>query len=512
MDVELELAKMLKNYKAAPFLFIGSGFSRRYLGLEDWKALLRKFCTDINQFEYYYSSANSDLPKTASLISKDFSEFWWKDGKYANSRTEYSRYGEMLSVSSPLKFEISKYLETVSLISDERLNRELEDFKKVSFDGIITTNWDCLLESVFFDYDVYIGQSDLINSIVQEINEIYKIHGSIKSFNSLVLTNEDYDDFNEKNLYLAAKLLSIFIEHPIVFIGYSISDTNIKGILKQISNCISENGLKNIEDSLFLIEPIFNDSEESYERTYINIDSNNLPITIIKVKNYSTVYRPLQNYKRKLSVKLLKQIKSQVYEIVKNNDPQGRIGLMDFNDDTDFKEVDFVLGVGAKHRYEKGLIGLEMDDFIEDIIFDNRDFNPKEIIEVAMPKALKNNYRTPFFKYLRKGKFYNSDGTVIMETPEKVLRYLDLISKELNTDTIQRLIRNKPSINYAYDLINPNILKASIKIRGKGDINIDLLEQLLKENFAGYMSNNLNEGTLSNYRTIARIYDWLKFS
>ena len=115
-------------------------------------------------------------------MSKDFSEFWWKDEKYAESRIEYSQYGDMISISSPLKYEISKYLRTLNLISDEHLNRELEDFKGIAFDGIITTNWDCLLESVFTDYDVFMGQSDLINSIVQGLVGFMLVISSLTGF------------------------------------------------------------------------------------------------------------------------------------------------------------------------------------------------------------------------------------------------------------------------------------------------------------------------------------------
>ena len=61
-----------------------------------------------------------------------------------------------------------------------------------------------------------------------EIGEIYKIHGCVTEPETIMITSEDYQMIEEKNKYLAAKLLTIFIEHPIVFIGYSINDEDIK--------------------------------------------------------------------------------------------------------------------------------------------------------------------------------------------------------------------------------------------------------------------------------------------
>lgn len=51
----------------------------------------------------------------------------------------------------------------------------------------------------------------------------------------MVLTREDYDAFNRDKKYLSAKLLTYFAEHPLLFIGYSASDQNIKNILYDMS-------------------------------------------------------------------------------------------------------------------------------------------------------------------------------------------------------------------------------------------------------------------------------------
>lgn len=513
MKISDSLNQHLEQFKSAPFLFVGSGLSKRYIGLPKWKELLKKFCLDnMKEFEYYKSMSNSNLPKTATLMSEDFAEIWWSSPEFKKSRNNYIKKGDMINKASPLKYEISRYLEQKNKIKSSKIAREIENLKDVVIDGVITTNWDNFLEEIFADYDVFVGQKDLINSTIHEIGELYKIHGSISDFNSLILTDKDYQGFNDKNPYLAAKLLSIFIEHPIIFLGYSISDQNIKDILKLLSDCMTKESLRKIEDNIILVEPVFDDKDDFIEKRYLDIDKINLPITHIKVKDYSEIYIPLQNYKRKYSVKLLKQIKSELYKIVKENDPNSRIGLMDIDENTDFKDVDFVLGVGIKDLHKKGLIGIGRDEIIEDIIFDNKDYNPKDIIEISLPNVLKYQYRTPFNKYLNELELTYLDIEQREDIHNRIKKNLLRITKELETHSVNKIIKTKKDINYKYNLKDVNILKAKIVVEGKESVDVDKLHNLLVSKFEDYTNEKLKSVLLSNFRTITRIYDWINYS
>jgi hypothetical protein len=64
----------------------------------------------------------------------------------------------------------------------------------------------------------------------------------MRDYNSLVFTQQDYDEFNKKKKYLSAKLLTYFSEHPLLFIGYSATDPNIRAILSDIDEAIPRPG------------------------------------------------------------------------------------------------------------------------------------------------------------------------------------------------------------------------------------------------------------------------------
>ncbi|WP_096155711.1 SIR2 family protein [Bacillus sp. FJAT-45066] len=65
-----------------------------------------------------------------------------------------------------------------------------------------------------------VGQHVIRQKKSTDIGHILKIHGSVEECNSIVIEQQDYDSFFNKQIYLIAKLFTYFMEHPIIFIGY----------------------------------------------------------------------------------------------------------------------------------------------------------------------------------------------------------------------------------------------------------------------------------------------------
>ena len=402
MNVKEKLVAHFRAAPSTPFLFVGSGFSRRYLGLEDWKDLLRKFCVNIKSFEYYLATANGDLSATASLMAIDFHEIWWTNSEFDASRERNK--AKVRDKTSALRIEIANYLNSLSLtdLMASEYKEEIELLSRLNVDGIITTNWDLLLEKLFPDYKVFIGQSELLFSNPQSIAEIYKIHGSASRAASLVLTREDYDDFESKNPYLAAKLITLFVEHPIVFIGDSLTDRNIVALLKSIVAVLGHDNIKKLQNNLIFVQRSTADIAE-YSHTYMTIDGGQIPITIVTSKSFVPIYESLDAVKRKIPARVLRMCKEQLYELVKSATPEAKLCVVDIDKIEKKEDVQFIVGVGvaSDHANNLGYQAISAVDLFKDILQEKNTYDAEKLLKGTIPSIGKSATYVPVYKYLR---------------------------------------------------------------------------------------------------------------
>ena len=413
------LKEMLEKHPSAPFLFVGSGFSRRYLGLEDWAGLLTRFCEPIRDFGYYASKADGDLPLAAAYMAEDFNEWLWNSPQPKQRREKYGQ--NVKSRADALKVEIAKYIgsHTLETARASEFGNEISSFPRISVDGIITTNWDYLLEELFPDFRVFVGQQELLFSNPQSIGEIYKIHGSAADPSSLVLTATDYAEFASRNPYLAAKLVTIFVEHPIIFLGYSITDPHIRSIISSIAACLPQDKVAAFQENLIFVQRIKEGETPSIERTTIQSDTFSVTMMVTKVADYNQIYEALTATKRKIPARVLRFFKEQMYELVHApGDNASKLAVVDFDQINSADNIEFVVGVGVAQRHQeidnkieqhmqeslakKGYAGVSPSEIFSDVLADESRFDGADLLSAAYPGLARSN-RTfiPVFRYLR---------------------------------------------------------------------------------------------------------------
>lgn len=251
MEIKNRLKQIIYETGHHPFLFIGAGFSRRYMNTEKWDELLRHFCEEFSQDEFKYDgyAAMSDekdyyglQPQIATFLEKDYNLSVFSDDRFADFKKQHRK--EIQSGISPFKIALADRFRKVEYDSGDKEILLLKDLSIRSISGIITTNYDHFIETIFEGFQVFTGQDELIFANLAESGEIYKIHGSAEKPESIIITADDYQNFEKMSAYLIAKILTIFLEYPIIFLGYSLQDRNIRNILKTISECLPQNKLE----------------------------------------------------------------------------------------------------------------------------------------------------------------------------------------------------------------------------------------------------------------------------
>ena len=105
------------------------------------------------------------------------------------------------------------------------------------FHRIITTNYDTLLEDAYGTNNCYVvrNTNDCVN-LPSDKTQIFKIHGDFVEKDNIIITKDDYTDFftHKRNPLLWDLIQTELLTKDILFIGYSLEDSNVFEIIKKL--------------------------------------------------------------------------------------------------------------------------------------------------------------------------------------------------------------------------------------------------------------------------------------
>ncbi|MGN0388710.1 MAG: SIR2 family protein [Suilimivivens sp.] len=450
-----------------PVLFIGSGLSKRYLyRYPNWNELLllsyQKISDDPFQFQKYKDQLSrqnfTDFEintKLASIIENKFNEAFF-DRKIRFDRVKNPKWVQR--GISPYKMFLSRYFKNMSVFHSPKTDEEISKLRslKNKVSAVITTNYDLFLEKEIFseDFKVFVHQNELFSADSYNIAEIYKIHGSVSDANSIIITEADYSLFAESRKLIIAKMLTLFAESPIVFLGYSFTDENIQSIISEFLSCLTARELQNIEEHFIFISHKRNvDTLLEIRRTIVTKTGAEIPITEIQTDNFSLVYDILNRITPGISPVRIRETKKLVKTIVDQGVSSGSadsviVGIDDLSS-TDLSSKPLAIAIGYRENIlNKFGYGLLADDMIfEDILLDNKHFNATEMC-LERFKSISSTRLLPVFKYMKA-----SDNTIFAN--EKLVTYASLHDsyEKLVPANIQKQVKTLPNISDYNDLV-----------------------------------------------------------
>lgn len=451
--------RLIQEVNQPPVLFVGSGLSRRYMGAPDWEGLLRSVCEEVSfmaQYEKYYAKAinsfpdggkNCILPEAAQLMEDDFIEGVYSDPSWEEWR---DLHAESISRGcTPLKLFLAEKLRGLkpSLLEDElAVLRGAER----SVGGIITTNYDNLMEDIFPQFEVYSSQSDMLFSRLAEVGEIYKIHGSCSDAATMILDTHDYEKMVEEQKYLLSKILTIFAEHPIIFLGYSFRDEDVRGVLSTIAECAGMERSNELSSRFVFVE---------YSTDYAVIDKDygeGIEMKTIRTDNFIPIYRAILESPQRFAPRLVRQLLRQVFEAAYSEDVTYRAMLAPLENLDELPQDKPVVvgfsptGYGNEPSY---------DEIMREALFATDSIDPRLVVGPKSDTLIKKYGTLPFYYFISK---YNGllgekakellsgnaiRNSLICKTDLKIRKQV-LSSGRLATRSVQGLIEAFPDKPY----------------------------------------------------------------
>ena len=201
-----ELRDLNRNRKLIPF--VGAGLSAR-LGLPTWSSLIDTIAEDLQYDPEVFKLSGNEL---------QLAEFYVVNRGIGSLRSQMDR----------------NFNPSDDKIKSSRAHSALVEMKPHL---IYTTNYDCIIERAFKLKNVNcqtIANIDDIAKAVHKITQIVKFHGSFNDDASLVLTESSYFDRLDFESPIDIKLRADMLGKCLLFIGYSLSDINIRYMLYKL--------------------------------------------------------------------------------------------------------------------------------------------------------------------------------------------------------------------------------------------------------------------------------------
>ena len=283
----------LSKLNQKPVLFVGSGLSQRYLKSPTWWGLLEKISEELEIDESLLERWTSD----------NYEEIAERLEAICFTTLKKESLLESDDIRRPFRELIAQILNEYTVDNSE-YEKEISILGGIDYQKLITTNYDSLLEKSVFNIEneeIYIHNDNLFSSETKN-KKLYKIHGSIDKPSSMIITKSDYDQFFEKSKYIYSKLLTMFVESPIIFLGYSLSDRNIKDILTTLTATLSQKDLKQFQERVYIVSYSSDDKPEYFleKEDLPLLNGSSLKVNIFYLRNsYLDLYKVL----RQISIK-----------------------------------------------------------------------------------------------------------------------------------------------------------------------------------------------------------------
>jgi hypothetical protein len=459
------------------------------------------FLTDTNDEHGKYGA----LPSLASELKRVLKD-GLKDGTFVSEKL-FDRDGELDLYDQkidPFKILVASEVKTYEIIDSDTVKQELLDFRNLIniVPSVITTNYDCFLENeIFKEFAVYSKISDYYFSDSQGIGEIFKIHGTAEDPESLVICEKDYESFEENSKIISAKMLSMLCDYPMLILGYSLDDSDVKKIINDLMGSLDEEKLKVVEKNIIYISYKAGVTEPIKTHISFEFGDRRMSLSAIETDDFDRIYKELSSYLPSTSSLGVRKIRQLVKNIVLTAEPSQeqyiKLGIKDL-DSANSENVMLIVSDKEYGKVVKDVVIITVDVIIDDVLNQGTIRDPTTVLKFfnEYPYFSSNMY-VPLYPYIRKANLekdkYSGKIKKFLElkSEKQFKAYLEKVQKYCSDRDCDPTDPSCKIMDYNKPLMVVHMFK-------NGSINRDEAMDQLRKLFKTYKKGNTNFDT--NFR------------
>lgn len=340
------LDKLLENNEF-PVVFIGSGISKRLLdNFPDWPSLLEEFWNKANLKNFY-----GELNNARSRIQAEFPSYNEKEVDHeayiqvgATLEDEFNRQFNSGQISienfsqqdsfktkiSPFKKAIANRFNNYSI--KQSVESEYKSFVKMLLKTqiILTTNYDTFIEDSYnksgiHEITKYVGQRGFFGETF-DYAELYKLHGCSSSPEDIILTKADYNRFERNSVLITAKIISMMLTSPIIFMGYSLTDVNMRRIISDFTRSLNDSEVEMLEERLILVEWLEGE-QELIEEVLTDRDLG-CKLKVIKTDNFGLVFDKISKVDQGVAPSEVRKYQHVIKKLIVDSGRKGSLNTL----------------------------------------------------------------------------------------------------------------------------------------------------------------------------------------
>lgn len=467
-----------------PIVFIGSGISKRYLNkYPSWEELLEELWKNINDsnfFAHLNRIRNEVMQKgitddseidflvntlVAGQIEQEINNKFYNEEISIDGLKQKDAYKQNIS---PFKKLLANRFEKYEF--KENFQDEFKAFKNMLMKAqiILTTNYDTFIEESYDDASkyrlkTYIGQQGFFQQTLGYA-ELYKIHGCTKEPSSLIISGEDYKKFDNNSILISAKVISMLLNSPIIFLGYSLTDRNVRKIIKDFTGSLSESEKIELEKRLILVQWEEN-TKDIKEEVIIDQDLG-CRLTVVRTDNFLDVYQKMAKINQGVAPSEVRRYQRVIKQLIVERGKAGKLNTM-LVSPSELDDIEKVIGnknIVVAIGDSKIIFNMpNIVDYIYDYISENTEQNIDIMLRFIASQPI--NSILPFIQYVTKE---NINTSSICDSEKENLRKrlskqgniedrMKLLQYKEEYENIESIIKKSFSKNKKYSLIAYNI-------------------------------------------------------